>query len=109
VHSVAFSVDGARILSKSHFSSISWDAATGHQLRSIREPSLQLSQSIRVIRDGWVIDMATGVTLCKLSDELSNGCFASHKGSLAIGTDGGRVFLVHFPPALLTSPDTRLV
>jgi hypothetical protein len=59
-----------------------------------------------VFRDGWVVDVATGATLCKLPDYLSNACYASHKRSLAIGTDGGQVLLIHFPPALLRSPDT---
>jgi WD40 repeat protein len=109
VHCVAFSLDGSRILSKSRLRCISWDAETGCQLRSIKESGYPVFRSIRITRDKWVIHSLTGRAIYKLPPLASTSSYVSHHSSLAVRTDHGQVFVMHLPPTLLTSSETRLV
>jgi len=106
VSSVAFSVDGNHIISKSFCDTISWDAASGCQLDSIEESDHSLLHSICITDNGWVVDVVTNQTLCKLPTMFSITCQATNKQSLVVGTEAGRLFMMHFPSTLLTSPGT---
>jgi WD40 repeat protein len=107
VHCVAFSLDGSRILSKSRLRCISWDAETGCQLRSTKESGYPVFRSICITRDKWVIHSLTGRAICKLPPLASTSSYVSHHNSLAVRTDHGQAFVMHFPPTLLTSSETR--
>lgn len=107
--SVFFPPDASRIISLSEYESLSWDAATGHRIYSTEQSDHRLSGSIYVTYEGWIVDSETGRTLGKLPNMVADPISVVHGRLLAVGTPSGRVFIMQFPPALLTSPDTRTV
>jgi WD40 repeat protein len=109
VRSVFFSLDASRIISQSKYESLSWDAADGSRIYSTEQPDRCLSGSMYVTHDGWIVDSATDKILAKFPTMVANPIYAVHERTLAVGTHSGRVFQIHFPPALLTSPNTRHV
>jgi WD40 repeat protein len=109
VRSVFFSPDASRIISQSGFESLSWDAITGLRIHSTEEADHRLSGSMYITHDGWIMDSMTERTLGKLPSMLAHPVYVVHERSLVVATYSGRIFVLHFPPALFTSPDTRVV
>lgn len=62
---------------------------------------------IKVTHDGWIVDSTTNRTLSKLPTMVKITCSEAHGHSVAFGTVTGRLFVLQFPAALFTSPDTR--
>ena len=106
VSSVGFSVDGNHIISESFRDSISWDAKSGRRYHSTERSDHCLLRSIYITYNGWIVDVVTNRTLCKIPSILAVTCEATHKRSLVVGTKAGRLCVMHFPSALLTSPET---
>jgi len=109
VTSIFFSPDASHIISLSKYGSLCWDTLTGLRTYSTEQSDHCLSGSMHLTHDGWVVDSATNRTISKLSTTLREANYAVHDKSLAVGTHGGRVFILRFPPALLMTPDTRSV
>jgi hypothetical protein len=65
--------------------------------------------TIALYPHGWLVDFGTNQTISKLPARIDPYCSAAFEKSVAIGTKGGHVVLLHFPPALLSSRDTRPV
>ena len=59
--------------------------------------------------DGQTVKSVNGRTIGTLFYTIDPVCDASHETSLAVGTQHGQVFVIHFPPALFTIPDTHAV
>ncbi|KIM73293.1 hypothetical protein PILCRDRAFT_15384 [Piloderma croceum F 1598] len=90
---------------------ILYDAASGRQLHNhhpVEEYDNQFSDSIK-INGGYIVDSITDRTVCHLPPMISPSRYAVHETSLAVDTICGRVFVIHFPPALFTIPDTRAI
>jgi len=109
ITSVLFSPDGSRIIFQSDYMSLSWDAATGQRLRSSEQSDHRLSGSMYVTHQGWIVDSGSDRTLGKLPTMAANSIYVVHERSLAVGMHSGHVLILHFPPAFVTSPDTRTV
>jgi WD40 repeat protein len=115
VHSVAFSPSGKRIIGASAFQTCTWDAASGQCLNTVQNPEylpndLKLRDTIGITQLGFIVDFRTGRTISKLPPMLprrSITAAASTANSLALGTDTGRVFIIHFPPVLFASPEIQ--
>lgn len=88
--------------------------------RSVKSPSPHHSSTddinhlatsvpnIKITHHGWIVDSDTDRTISKLPTTIKITCSVAYKQSLVFGTVTGRLFVVHFPPALLTSQDTRV-
>jgi len=70
---------------------------------------LQGVDTIALDPHGWLIDFGTNQTISKLPAIIDPYCSAVFDKSIAVGTKGGHVVIFHFPPALLSSRDTRPV
>jgi WD40 repeat protein len=67
-------------------------------------------KSIDVVQNRWLVDFSDNRTISFLPHMIDvDMCSAAHDRSLAIGTPGGRVFIMHFPPALFESPECRVI
>jgi len=112
VRSVAFSSDGARIMSGSRRNGRTrgvWDR-NGTRL-AVPTTSYRFScRSIDIVQDRWIVDFSANRTISFLPHMIDvDICSATHGKSIAIGTPGGRVFVMHFPPALFTSSESRVI
>jgi WD40 repeat protein len=115
--SVAFSPNGKRIICSSTSQISVLDAASGQRLSTVENPEsfrpityTMLHDAIGVNRFGFIVDFRTGRTIYRLPPLLppsSITASASTTHSLMLGTDTGRVFIIHFPPVLFTSPETQ--
>jgi hypothetical protein len=104
---VFFSPDASRIISQSAYESMSWDGEMGRRLHASEHNDHRLSGSMYVTHEGWIVHSTTDRTLGKLPGLAINSKFAVHERSLAVGTYSGDIFILHFPLALLASPETR--
>ena len=124
VHAVTFSTDGRHITSTSLYHTITHDGASGHldhhslRVKKFDNPLSKVkksdnhspnSESIIITADGWAVDFVTGRTLYQLHPTFSRSCYATHGASLAFGAENGPLVVIHCPPALFTSPETRAV
>jgi WD40 repeat protein len=111
VRSVTFSSDGSYIISKSAKHIIAYDAVTGRRLNTVEEANDSPPGSIDIIidNDDWIIDRFTNRTISQLPPVVTVSRTAVHKTSMAVGTTGGRVFVIHFPLASFTSEETRAI
>ena len=93
------------IISQSRYESMSWDAETGLH-------SLELTVPCRAL---CTLPMKIGLYISATSRTLGKPlpCWpeqsTQHERGLALGTNSGHVFVLRIPPALLTSPETRVV
>jgi WD40 repeat protein len=109
VNSVFFSPDASRIISLACLDCKSWDATSGDRIHLTEHSDHRFSGSMYITYDGWIVDSATDRTLGRLPAVVNHTCHAVHERSMAMGTNNGRVFILNFPPALLTGPDTHPV
>jgi WD40 repeat protein len=114
VSSVAFSQDGTRIRSHSNIDGTGyrvWDATSGLSLSFDADSTYDHAspRTIEVTRDGWIVDVSTDRTISKLPPMVTKISSAAHERSLVIGTRGGQVITMHFPPAVFAISETRLV
>jgi len=112
--SVAFSPDSTHIVSRSVRRNLIWHTSTGDPcVRSgacdKESHPLHGIDTIALDPHGWLVDFGTNQTISKLPAMIDPYCSAVFNKSVAIGTRGGHVVLLHFPPALLSSRDTRPV
>jgi WD40 repeat protein len=111
VRSVAFSSDGARIMSGSRRKGTAhgvWDVS-GARPSEPRTSYHFPRRSVDVVKDRWLVDFRANRVISFLPDIIDvDICSAAHGKSLAIGTPGGRVFVMHFPPAIFASPESRV-
>ncbi|KIM90352.1 hypothetical protein PILCRDRAFT_59878 [Piloderma croceum F 1598] len=111
VRSVTFSSDGSYIISKSDNHIIGYDAVTGRRLDTSEKHGDSPPGSIDIIINphDWIIDRFTNRTISQIPPVVTRSCTAVHKTSVAVGTIGGRVFVIHFPLTLFTSQDTHTI
>lgn len=66
---------------------------------------------ICVVNEGWLVDPKTMRTVSQLPSSLRSQSlvFDSNFESLAIGTQDGLVYVLHFPPEVFQSLETRSV
>jgi WD40 repeat protein len=116
VHSVALSPNDNRIICSSTYHTSAIDAASGRCLSTVQHPesatfSIKLQDTIGIINQlGFIVDFRTGRHISRLPPLLPPGSItasASTMHSLILGTDTGRVFIIHFPPVIFTSPETQ--
>jgi len=116
IHSVAFSPNGKRIICPSTYHTSAIDAASGRCLSTVEHPEcatfgIKPQDTIGIINQlGFIVDFRTGRAISRLPPLLPPGTIiasASTKHSLILGTDTGRVFIIHFSPVLFTSPETQ--
>jgi hypothetical protein len=66
--------------------------------------------SIDIVQNRWFVDFANNNAIYFLPYMIDVNIYSTvHEKSLAVGTPGGRVFTVHFPPALFTSWEYRVI
>jgi WD40 repeat protein len=113
VRSVAFSADGSCIICRlERDGTILFDAASGRRLSNfhpVGESDNKCPESIKVTGDSWIIDSVSGRTICQLPPINVYSCHAIHGTSMAVGTMGGQLLVIHFPPALFTILDTHSI
>lgn len=109
VNQVFFPSDSSRIISQTVFECLSWDATTGHRIHTTEQSDHRFSSPMYITYDGWIVDSVTDRTLSKLPAMVDDPNYATHGRSLAMTTSDGHLYIMHFPEALLTSPDTRPV
>lgn len=116
IHSVAFSPDDKRIICSSTYHTSAIDSVSGRCISIAQHPecatfSIKPQDTIGIINQlGFIIDFRTGRPISRLPPLLPPGSItasASTKHSFMLGTDTGRVFIIHFPPFLFTSPETQ--
>jgi WD40 repeat protein len=110
--SVVFSPDGAHIISRSKLQNLIWDGATGHPYvwdgtHDEHSHALHGINTLALNPDGWIVDFAANQTVSKLPAMISPWCSATFDKTVAIGTQGGHVVILHFPPTMFNSPETR--
>jgi WD40 repeat protein len=107
--SLVFSPDGQHIRIR-WYTTLSWDTNNAslnlipcylHEMCSINEP-------IIITTDGLVVDVVTRRILCKLPSIMSMYKYTASTGSIAFTTveRSYSIFIMHFPPSVLTSPMT---
>ena len=69
-----------------------------------RRPS---SPNLKVTSSKWIVDSSTGRILSKLPSTIQISCSDAFGHSVAFGTITGRIFVLNFPDALLSSVATR--
>lgn len=72
-----------------------------------RRPSSASAPNLRVTQSKWIVDSSTGRTISKLPNTIQTSCWDAFGNSVAFGTITGRIFVLHFPYALLSSAETR--
>jgi WD40 repeat protein len=108
----AFSDDGTRISSMSSRDTYSlWDATSGNYISNIDEFDFNRDfgrYPIVLGYDGWLWIPKTEKYLCKLPSMLGRDVeFAATQSSVALGTGTNKVFVLHFPPYVMTSRETQ--
>lgn len=95
-------------------STMSDTSSEHHSARSItpfsvdtRRPSSASSPSLKVTQSKWIVDSSTGRTISKLPSTIQTSCSDAFGNSVAFGTITGRIFILNFPNALLSSAETR--
>lgn len=109
VRSVSFSPDGLFIASLSFTECISWDLVTKGRVYLPEEYTRGWSTSMVRTTDSWIVELANGRFLTKLPSILIASHVIGYERSLAAVTSYGQVIIIHFPPALFSSSDIRLV
>jgi len=85
-----------------------WDTS-GARLSEPRKSYYFPRRSVDVAKDRWLVDFRANRIISFLPDIIDvDICSAARHKSLAIGTPGGRVFVMHFPPAIFASSETRV-
>jgi len=67
------------------------------------------SHTIRISSGGWLVHVLSNRTISKLPTMVTSLCSASNETSVIIGTQGGQVIIINFPPVVLMSSDTQPV
>ncbi|KAF7980262.1 hypothetical protein HWV62_39007 [Athelia sp. TMB] len=111
VWDVAFTPDGSAIFSGMEGEVMQmWDAQSGAALpvseRGYHFPGESPSGSIVMTDSGWIMDKKTNELISKLphSIDVLSSAAAQSSQALAIGTQCGRVAIMHFPPSVSTAP-----
>jgi WD40 repeat protein len=112
VRSVAFSPDSARIMSGSRRKGKSYNVWDANGVR-LSEPGMADQfprRSVDVVNDRWIVNFRANRIVSFLPDMIDvDICSAARGTSLAIGSPGGRVFVMHFPPAIFANPESRVI
>lgn len=104
IKSVAFSTDGTDIAANLRFGGIvTWDATSGQSLLSSSKSFARSNTEIFGVDGQWIVEEDTHIYIQKIPSTISSiSCYASatdsHGRSLAIGTLGGQMFILRFPP-----------
>jgi hypothetical protein len=68
-----------------------------------------MSGSMYITHEDWIVYFGHQPHPWKTPTVLARAKYAARERSLALGTNSGHVFVLRIPPALLTSPETRVV
>ena len=72
-----------------------------------RRPSSASAPNLKVTSSKWIVDLSTGRILSKLPSTIQASCSDAFGHSVAFGTITGRIFVLNYPNALLSSVETR--